>query len=203
MSSPLVSIITPTYRRHNLDAVQRMIRSVQTQTYPHWEHLICSDGEHEPRIQELAERSFADPRRRYLVTKVHHGGYGAAVRQEVMTDHARGEYLVFLDDDNIIFPDYLERLLTALRSATAGERFAICRLLHFGPVRAEVGAPPLYLDGEPRCFWIDTLQVMVEAEAMKSIGWVSNAYIADGLTFEELGRRYGFVRVRDCLAAHL
>jgi hypothetical protein len=75
--------------------------------------------------------------------------------------------------------------------------------LHFGPVQQFLGVPPIVLKGEPKLYYIDTIQIMVEAETMKEIGWVSNDYCADGKTYEELGKKYPHVRVNECLSAHL
>ena len=110
-------------------------------------------------------------------------------------EHANGKYYVFLDDDNILMPDYLEKMLNALETAKGGERFAICRILHFGPLLLQLGIPPIYLRGEPRAQYIDTLQVMVEANAMRQVGWKSGQHFhSDGVTYEELGRRFSYVR---------
>src|SRR5262245_8010799 len=116
MNGSLVSIITPTYQQKKLDLFQRMLGTVQTQTHPDWEHIICSDGPPEPSIQAIVARC-GDGRRRYMNATRHHGGFGAFVRQEVMMKHARGRYLVFLDDDNLIMPDYLEKMVAALEAA--------------------------------------------------------------------------------------
>ena len=40
---PLVSVITPTWLRHDW-LLHRCMPSVQGQTYPHIEHIIVSDG---------------------------------------------------------------------------------------------------------------------------------------------------------------
>jgi glycosyltransferase involved in cell wall biosynthesis len=197
----LISIITPTYHGKP-DKIHRCINSVVRQTYLHFEQIVASDGIHEPETQAVVAR-FNDPRLRYMTTAMHHGGWGAAVRQEIMITVATGRYLVFLDDDNIIFPTYLEKMSHALRAAPEGTAFAICEQLHFGPLQPFHGEPPVVLPGVPQLYHIDTLQIMIAAEAMRAVGWVSNSYFADGETFAELGRRYRYVNVRECLCAHL
>jgi glycosyltransferase involved in cell wall biosynthesis len=177
-----------------------MLGTVKNQTYFNWEHLICSDGIYEPQIESIV-RSNNDPRCQYLVSSQHYGGYGASVRQEIMLN-ARGDYLVFLDDDNLLMLNYLEEMITALQNAINNEKFAICEIMHFGPVQMFLGNPPIILKGEPKIYFIDTLQVMVEARAMKEIGWVNNGYCADGSTYEELGKHFSFVRVPKLLAIH-
>jgi hypothetical protein len=44
---------------------------------------------------------------------------------------------------------------------------------------------------------------MVEAAAMREVGWIDNSYCADGVTYAELARRYNCVNVSECLCAHL
>jgi len=200
--TPLVSIITPTYQAGTAE-IRRCLLSVVRQTMGDFEHLVASDGFGEPPVAE-AVSALGDPRIRYLVTERHHGNFGNGVRQEVMMRHARGRYLVFLDDDNIIFPTYLERLSAALADTTAqGTRFATCAQLHFGPLQPFVGEPPFMLTGEPRLYYIDTLQVMVEAEAMRTVGWDTDNPLADGIGYKELARRYPYARVAECLCIHL
>jgi len=201
MREPLISIITPTFRRAP-QIIERCLNSVSLQTYPHWEQIVCSDGLFEPQVGELiAQRN--DPRFRYLVTGQKYGDYGSGVRQEMMMTQAQGDYLVFLDDDNIIFPTFLEKMLNALGQDQHGAKLAICEILHFGPLQSFWGPPPVVLVGELKLYHIDTLQIMIEKEAMQAVGWGDRSYFADGLTYEELGRRYPWVRVPECLCAHL
>jgi len=197
----LISIITPTFGG-NPDKIRRCLNSVARQSYDNFEQIIASDGTEEPATRKIVER-FNDRRIRYQPTTVHHGGWGAAVRQEVMSDFATGKYLVFLDDDNIIFPTYLEKMLKTLRSAPEGVTFAICEQLHFGPLQAFHGEPPVILPGVPKLYHIDTLQIMIDATAMRAVGWIGNSYFADGETFSELARRYQYVNITECLCAHL
>ena len=96
----------------------RCLTSVQRQTCGDFEQIVASDGAHEHGTQQIVA-SLRDPRVRYVVTERHHGPGGNGVRQEVMIRHARGRFLVFLDDDNIIFPTYLEKMRRALASAIA------------------------------------------------------------------------------------
>jgi len=196
----LISIITPTWRADPAK-LRRCLTSVARQTYGDFEHIIASDGGEEIAAHTIVAE-FDDPRLRYWSTRKHHGGWGAGVRQEVMTEVAKAGYFVFLDDDNIVFPRYLEEMLKALQ-AVPEAKFAICEQLHFGPLQAFHGAPPVVLEGTPKLCHIDTLQVMVEAAAMLTVGWFDNSYVADGLAYEALARRYDYVRVRQCLCAHL
>ena len=75
--------------------------------------------------------------------------------------------------------------------------------MHFGPVIKSIGKPPVLLKGVPKVKYIDTLQVVSKTKAMKTVGWLKSGYCSDGYTFEELGRRFSFVRVNECLALHM
>ena len=196
-----VTIITPTFRRHP-DIVQRNIECVRAQSYTHWQHIICSDGIFEKDVYDLVLQE-GDTRRKYCVSEKHYGDFANSVRHEMLMKHADTEYVLFYDDDNIILPNYLEKMIGAIENSTNGEQFAICQLMHFGPVVKSVGNPPVLLKGLPKVKYIDTLQVVVRSKAMKTVGWLKNGYCSDGYTFEELGKRFSFVRVNECLALHM
>ena len=103
----LISIITPTFGG-NPDKIRRCLNSVVRQSCGNFEQIVASDGTEEPAAREIVER-FNDRRITYQPTKIHPGDWGNGVRQEVVSKFANGKYLVFLDDDNIIFPTYLEK----------------------------------------------------------------------------------------------
>lgn len=106
----LVSVITPTCGR--LQTLNEAIASVDAQSYPHWEHLIISDG-HFPAIRELKAAN-REPRRRFFATAPirHFGNY----QRNVGIFQARGDYLVFLDDDNVLYPEALATMAAGFGS---------------------------------------------------------------------------------------
>lgn len=120
----LVSVITPTWRRH--DALERCIQSVFVQTYAEIEHVVVSDGPD----RELAEILALDLWRRPLKTRPfkfdhllkHIEGryidYGSRARNRGL-ELARGDYIAYLDDDNTWRPRHLELLVEALEATDA------------------------------------------------------------------------------------
>lgn len=200
-----VTVISPTWKR-DAKIVNRCLGCVRYQTYDNWEHLICSDGEEEPHIRKLVD-SQPDSRRHY-----HNLGAefnerwdsGNTVRVE-MIKKATGDAICFYDDDNLIMPSYLETMVKALNdNPQAG--WAICRLIHFGPVQEFVGVPPVILSGiPPKLFYIDFLQVLVRAEIMKEISLIETdgPYFADGTTFQILAERHDYVVVPKILGIHI
>lgn len=106
---PLVSIITRTYQgRARL--LRQAARTVANQTYPGIEWIVVEDGGDTLRrdIEEL--RKETAPVIRYLaldkVGRSRAGNAGLAA--------ARGEFLMFLDDDDLLYADHVEVLLNAL-----------------------------------------------------------------------------------------
>jgi glycosyltransferase involved in cell wall biosynthesis len=121
-----------------------------------------------------------------------------------MLKKASGEFVLFCDDDNIILPSYMEKMVKAVEQS--GKEFAICRVVHFGPLNeAVLGKPPRILTGIPvKLYHVDPLQFLVRRPAMLEVGWdVEHGYVADGYTLEKLGSLFGFVEVEEVLGFHL
>ena len=109
-TSPLVSVVIPTYER--ADRLPRAVESVLSQTYSNIEVLVVNDNEPDSAFDIETERvlaSFEDERLRVLHTVGRTGG-GAA--RNYCCENARGEYLAFLDDDDEYEPDKIETQLS-------------------------------------------------------------------------------------------
>ncbi len=195
-----ITILTPTLGR-DLPVVERCIHSVGCQTLVSWEHIVCSDGKYEPLVERLVRR-IGDTRRKYTYLPEPAGHFGAGVRQ-ALTDVAKGEYLAFVDDDNIIFPKFAEKMVATLdRHPDAG--FAICQVVQCIPLPPELGLAPIIIDGiPPRRRNIDTLQVVVRKIAMQQTRWRLEGYESDGYTYEELARQHRWIAVDEVLGMKL
>ena len=97
--APRISVIIPTYNR--ADYLPQAIDSVLTQTHHAAEIIVVDDGSTD-NTREVAERY--GPRVTYLTTD--HGGVAHA--RNVGVRHASGEYLAFLDSDDLFYPYMLE-----------------------------------------------------------------------------------------------
>ena len=102
MPAHLVSIVLPVYNGERYLA--SAIDSVLSQTYSDWELLIVDDGS----VDESAAISddYAGKDSRIKVFHQPNGGVNSARAKGV--DNASGEYLAFLDADDIFSPDALE-----------------------------------------------------------------------------------------------
>jgi len=110
---PFVSVIMPLYNA--ADCAGQAIESVLIQNYPKLELLIVDDGSTD-NISEVIGR-YEDERIRYL--RKENGG--AASARNFGLRAAKGQYIVLLDSDDMLMPDYIaEHLLHFRRHADTG-----------------------------------------------------------------------------------
>ncbi|MFL5873322.1 MAG: glycosyltransferase [Solirubrobacterales bacterium] len=122
---PLVTGIVPYYSTP--EYVGEAVASLLAQTHAELEVLIVNDGSFEP-ADSVLDALAADPRVR-VVTQINRGE-GPARTLGVRL--ARGEFVVMLDADNLLEPNFVERALeTMLRNPELG--YATCWLRMVGP----------------------------------------------------------------------
>ncbi|MBS1663174.1 MAG: glycosyltransferase [Bacteroidetes bacterium] len=108
---PVIQIVTPFY---NTGAVFReTVACVKAVRYPRWEWLIVNDGSQEEGSLSMLDelRRDADPRIR-IVDIPSNLGLPAARNKGI--ELATAEFIFFLDADDLIEPDYLEKAWLAL-----------------------------------------------------------------------------------------
>lgn len=99
----LVSIITPNY---NCAAyIAETIESVLAQTYPNWELLIQDDCSTDDSMQIARKYAEADHR---IKIQMNEKNSGAAVTRNNAILRSQGEFLAFLDSDDVWLPRKLE-----------------------------------------------------------------------------------------------
>jgi len=104
---PLVSIIMPTFNRGHI--ISHAIGSVLEQTYDNWELWICDDGSDDD--TENIITAYKDKRIKYLkLQKV-----GAAEARNLGSINTHGDYICYLDTDNIWHPDFLTTMACIFR----------------------------------------------------------------------------------------
>lgn len=91
----------------------RNIRSVISQTYRNYEHIIVDDG-NDPETEKVI-REFNDNR---IVLLKHGNQKGAAAAYNTGIKASMGEFITFLDDDDEYMPEYLEKIYEKFNSAT-------------------------------------------------------------------------------------
>ena len=114
--TPLVTVCIVHHERPEL--VRMAVDSVYAQDYPALEAVLVDDGsEGAEALAALAviEGEFAE--RGWAVVRQENRYLGAA--RNAAAARARGEWLLFLDDDNLLFPDAVSRLVRAARFSGA------------------------------------------------------------------------------------
>lgn len=117
--TPRVSVVLATYRRQ--DVLPRAVESVISQTMPDWELLVVDDEPSEE-TEQLVD-GFGDPRIRYLR---HERNRGLCAARNTGVRASDAEYVAFLDDDDVFFPDKLRRQVAALEAAPERTGVASC-----------------------------------------------------------------------------
>ncbi len=105
----LISIVTATYNRSEI--LTYTIKSVLDQTYTYWELLVvgdcCTDD------TETVVQGFNDPRITFHNFEKNFGEQSGPNNYGMQ--HARGDYIAFLNHDDIWFKDHLEDLIESLQ----------------------------------------------------------------------------------------
>ena len=109
--SPLVSIITPLYNAESF--IAETIQSILDQTYTNWEQIIVDDASSD-RSLEVAE-SFAAKDGRIRIESLNENR-GAAFCRNRATELANGDFIAFLDSDDLWHPEKLERQLAFMKA---------------------------------------------------------------------------------------
>ncbi len=119
-TQPLVSIIIPCYNqaRYIPDAVE----SLRKQVHEHWEAILVNDGSTDDTRAVVQKLTADDPRLKYIEQE----NRGLAGARNTGLDHASGDYIQFLDADDLLFPDKLSKQLE-LMCQTPDPAVSYCR----------------------------------------------------------------------------
>ena len=109
---PLVTVIVPTYNYGRF--IGQTIESLQSQTYRDWECVIVDDGSTDD-TEEVAARLVAEDAR---VRYVRQENLRQAAARNNGIRHARGHYFQFLDADDLLEREKIERQVAFLESHT-------------------------------------------------------------------------------------
>ena len=117
---PLVSVCMPVYAP-DPDALRRAVASVQAQSYDHWELCVCDAASPRPGVAEaLAELAEADERIT-VVRAERNGGISRATNEALAL--AKGEFVAFLDDDDLLEPHALYLFVRRLQDEPGVDLF--------------------------------------------------------------------------------
>lgn len=105
MDSKLISIIVPSFNR--VDLIAETLNSVFSQTYQKWECIIVDDGSSDNTIDII--NSFIQKDSRFSLIKRNRFPKGAPTCRNIGLDISNGEFIIYLDSDDILAPYCLEQ----------------------------------------------------------------------------------------------
>lgn len=170
---PKISIITPLHNKGTY--ISETIESVLAQTVADWEMIIVENGSTDEGPVIAQEYADKESRIRFLEAPANVRGPGAA--RNFGLEKASGEWILFLDADDLISPDHLKQLLAKEQDATiiaGGWREmhgniiseATHRPAGFGESKAELLAKAVALTP-----WIVHAAIVRRALLLDACGW--------------------------------
>ncbi|RBI60657.1 glycosyltransferase family 2 protein [halophilic archaeon] len=118
--APTVSVIVPTYNR--ADALPRTIESVLSQTLEDIELIVVDDASQDDTPAVVA--SYDDDRVQFVQ---HDENQGASAARNTGIERAEGEYVAFLDSDDVWLPTKLEKQVLTLEMRSDDWIAAYCK----------------------------------------------------------------------------
>ena len=121
--TPLISVIVPVYKVEPY--LHRCVDSILNQTYKNLEIILVDDGSPD-RCGEICDEYAAKDSR---IRVIHLKNSGVSVARNAGLDRCTGDYIAFVDSDDYIDPDMIQRLLLEIGTAD----FCGCGFIHETP----------------------------------------------------------------------
>lgn len=104
-----VTIGIPVYRVE--DYIKRTMESVLSQSYPNIEFLVIDDGSDDKSLEILYDIQQIHPRGKDIRILSHVHNQGVSLTRNQIIDEAKGDYLYFVDSDDVIDKDTISLLM--------------------------------------------------------------------------------------------
>lgn len=115
----LISVVVPVY--NVCDYLVDCLNSLLTQTYGNIEIVLVDDGSTDGSGAVCDEVALVDKR----IKVVHQENGGLSVARNIGTKHTRGDWIVYVDSDDVVSPHYIEHLYAAAKQNCSD--IAICK----------------------------------------------------------------------------
>lgn len=133
-----ISVIIPVY---NLEKyIVNTIESVLSQTYRNIELIIIDDGSTDNSIQKCMYYSKFDER----VKVLHQENKGVSAARNKGIDEANGDFICFVDGDDLIDKSMLEKLYDAISHSD----LSICGLRYYDEIKKNENSEKVTIDSE-------------------------------------------------------
>src|SRR5437762_5337605 len=112
-SRPLISVLTPVFDTP-VKRLEEVVQSVLAQAYENWELLLIDDGSTDPDLLRVLPHLARRDRRIVTASLGKHEGISAASNRGL--ELARGDWVTFVDHDDVLEPDALFRIVQLLQT---------------------------------------------------------------------------------------
>ena len=181
---PTVSILIPTYQPRK-EWLDQAIASVKAQSYEKWQLCICDDGSSEPWVRPYLQTMAAADPRIGVTFRESNGGISAALN--AAGNLATGEYVTFLDHDDVLHPFALHYVIEACQEDSVDILYSDEDYLN---PSGERSGPTFKPDWSPEllttCMYFGHLLVATRS-LVEEAGWFRSAY--DGAQDYDLALR--------------
>ncbi|HEY9670899.1 MAG TPA: glycosyltransferase [Waterburya sp.] len=192
---PTISVVIPTYNAER--TILDTVASVQQQTFSDFEIIVIDDGSKDQTLERL--NTIKDPRLK--VFPYENGGVSVARNRGLA--QATGEYISFLDHDDLWTPDKLELQLAALQeNPEAGVAYSWTYKMietgdSFSPAKKVFFQGNVYPDLLVYNFIDNGSNILIRKQALESAGGFNPtlAYCADWDFYLRLATHWPFVLV--------
>jgi glycosyltransferase involved in cell wall biosynthesis len=113
---PLVTICVVHFDRPQY--LTQALSSINSQTYPNIEVVVVDDGSRTSEARQKL-KSIATSRHRFPVKIVHTPDVGLGAARNAGVKQANGDFVLFMDDDNVAIPEMTERFVAAIQSSNS------------------------------------------------------------------------------------
>lgn len=143
-----VTIGIPVY---NADPyIRKTIESALSQTYPSIEFLIVDDGSVDHSIDIINDLCASHPRGGDIRILTHSQNMGVSASRNQIIDEAQGDYLYFLDADDLIDNNAISLMIQTIRQYNAEIVFGSYEKIELSGERKQYQYPSLQLMGEDK-----------------------------------------------------
>lgn len=104
-SSPLVSIVIPLYNAENY--IEETLQSVLNQTYKNYEVIVVDNASTDASLDTV--NRIAQQLERFKLIRCEQNSGGPASPRNIGIRHSQGEFIAFLDSDDVWYPEKLEQ----------------------------------------------------------------------------------------------
>lgn len=202
-NSPLISVIMPMYNTEGY--IQKTIESVLAQTYSNFEVIVVDDGSLDRGAEIVQELALKDSRVKYYFQN--NAGVSSARNNAIVL--STGEYLAFLDSDDLWLPNKLSKQMSRIIATNMDACY--CGYQYFCDDVNGKSYPKRYFEGrillevikEKVSVWTSTLVVKKSIVTINSISFRSGLNWAEDMDFfYRLMYKCEFCCVKEILALY-